>query len=463
MTSPSRTQLPDRTPSPLMISVAGIRGVVGESLTPPVIARFAAAFAHELGEGPVVVGRDARSSGPMVLRAAVAGLTAAGREVIDVGLATTPTTQLAVEHLHAAGGVILTASHNPAAWNALKFLSPRGEFLDAETAARVRARYETGGELWERWDRLGSAREERAALDWHVARVLGLEFLELPRIRARGLRVVVDGCASVGGIALPRLLRELGAEVHELDCVPNGRFTRELEPLPEHLGALGRAVLEHGADMGVAVDPDADRAAFVDAGGTPLGEEYTLALGTTVVLSRRRGPVVTNLSTSSILEEVCARHGVPLRRTAVGEAHVVAAMREIGAVAGGEGNGGMILPAAHYGRDSLVAAALVTQGLAVSGATLRALADDLPRYHMIKVKIPRPDTSWEGTAQRLERAFADFAVESTDGVRFSRGDEWLHVRPSGTEPVVRLIAESPSDARTRALIESARRTLLAEV
>jgi phosphomannomutase len=214
------------------------------------------------------------------------------------------------------------------------------------------------------------------------------------------------------------------------------------------------------ADFGVAVDPDADRAAFVDADGVPLGEEYTVALGTAVVLPIKRGPVVTNLSTSRILDAVCARHGVPLHRSPVGEAHVVAAMRALGAVAGGEGNGGMILPAAHYGRDSLVAVALVAQAMAISDRSLRDLADELPHYHMVKEKVSLSDTSWERTAERLQQAFAEYSVDPTDGLRFSLGDEWLHVRASGTEPVVRMIAESPTEGRTRALIDGARHALL---
>ncbi len=442
--------------APLMISVAGVRGIVGESLTPPVLSGFAAAFARALGPGEVVVGRDARASGPMVHRAVAAGLMAAGRDVIDLGLATTPTTQLAVEHLRAAGGIILTASHNPAPWNALKFLSSRGEFLDAEAGRGVRERYETGATLWESFDRLGAERQEGGALEWHLERILGLEFVDPSAIRARRLRVVVDGCASVGGVAVPRLLTGLGAEVIALDCVPNGRFTRELEPLPEHLGALSQAVKLHGADFGVALDPDSDRAAFVDALGVPLGEEYTLALGTAVVLARRRGPVVTNLSTSLIVDAVCARFRVPLYRSPVGEAHVVTEMRARGAVAGGEGNGGMIVPAAHYGRDGLVAVALA---LAASGGTLRALADELPRTSMIKQKAARPEEPWEVTASRLRQRFAGHAIDTADGLRFSRQDEWVHVRASGTEPVVRLIAESPSEARTRSLIDEARAAL----
>ena len=441
-----------------MISVAGIRGIVGESLTPPVVARFAAAFAAGLPGGPVVVGRDARRSGPMVYRAVAAGLTGAGRDVIDIGLATTPATQVAVEELHAAGGVILTASHNPAEWNALKFLSARGEFLDAETGAAVKRRYESGDHLWKRFDSLGSELQEPRALEWHLKRVLALEFVDVAAIRARKLKVAVDGCASVGGVAVPRLLRELGCEVVELDCEPNGAFTRELEPLPEHLGALGRIVREAHADFGIAVDPDSDRAAFVDASGVPIGEEYSLALAAQVVLAKKKGPVVTNLSTSRIIDAVCAHAGVTLYRTPVGEAHVVGGMRARGAIVGGEGNGGVILPAAHYGRDGLVAAALVCQALA-QGGTLRALADGLPKLYMVKGKLPRADEPWEASIPRLRAAFPEHAVDGADGLRLSREEEWVHIRPSGTEPVVRVIAESPSEPRTRELVERARRAL----
>ncbi len=441
-----------------MISVAGVRGVVGETLTPPVLSRFAAAFARSLGDGPVVVGRDARTSGPMVLSAVSAGLSAAGRDVVDLGLATTPATQLAVEHLRAAGGVILTASHNPAPWNALKFLSARGEFLGPVEGRLVRERYEADRDLWLAWDRLGEVRAEPGALGWHLERVLGLGCVDVAAIRARALRVVVDGCASVGGVAVPALLERLGASVVELDCEPNGAFTRELEPLPEHLGALGRRVREEHADLGIALDPDADRAAFVDAAGVPLGEEYTVAIGTRVVLARERGPVVTNLSTSRMLDAVCDEAGVELHRTPVGEAHVVAAMHARGAIAGGEGNGGMILPAAHYGRDGLVAMALLAQAMS-GGATIRSLADSLPRYVMVKDKLKRPDEPWDRAGVRLRDAFAGWSVDETDGLRFARGAEWVHVRPSGTEPVVRVIAETPSTDATRTLIGLARQAL----
>lgn len=443
----------------LMISVAGVRGIVGESLDPAIVSRFAAAFARALpNAGPVVLGRDARVTGPMVRLAACAGLNAAGRDVIDIGLATTPATQLAVEHLRAAGGVILTASHNPAPWNALKFLSGAGEFLGPVEGREVRERFEQNRDLWARWDQVGAVREEPNALAWHLERVLGLSHIDVAAIRRRALHVVVDGCASVGGVALPALLAELGARVTTLDCEPNGRFTRELEPLPEHLGALGRAVCEAGADLGIASDPDSDRAAFVDAAGVPLGEEYTVALGTRVVLETERGPVVTNLSTSRMLESVCERAGVPLFRTAVGEAHVVEAMHARHAVAGGEGNGGMILPAAHHGRDALVAMALVAHAMR-AGVSLRELADTLPRYVMIKDKLARPEEPWEQAAVRIRQAFDGWQLDATDGLRFARGEAWVHVRASGTEPVVRVIAESPEAAGTRAIVDQARRAL----
>ena len=444
--------------APLMISVAGVRGIVGRSLTPPVLARFAAAFAAELPPGEVVVGRDARRSGPMVYRAVAAGLTAAGRDVADLGLATTPATEIAVETLEAAGGIILTASHNPTEWNALKFLSSRGEFIDAERGAAVKARFEADRDLWVSFDRLGNERQETRADSWHIERVLGLDVLERDAIRSRGLKVVVDGCASVGGVTAPRLLRDLGATAVELDCEPTGIFTRELEPLPENLAALSRAVRDSSADFGVALDPDADRAAFVDGAGEPLGEEYSLAIGAAVVLARRKGAVVTNLSTSRIMDAVCARAGVPLHRTPVGEAHVVAAMRSLGAVVGGEGNGGVILPAAHHGRDGLVAIALVCQALS-AGDTLRAVADRLPRLAMRKEKVDRSAEPWERAAGRLRDAFAGFELVSDDGLRFARGEDWVHVRPSGTEPVVRVIAESPRDDRTRELVAMAHRAM----
>lgn len=443
-----------------MVSVAGIRGIVGESLTPPVGATYAAAFARTVGAGTVVIGRDARRSGPMLAQAVSAGLRAAGANVIDVGLATTPTVQIAVETLRAQGGIILTASHNPAPWNALKLLSARGEFLDAETGVRVRARVEHADDLWVGFEALGGERAESGALEWHLERVRRMPELDAAVLRRRELHVVVDGCSSVGGIAVPALLEALGCRVTRLDCEPNGEFTRELEPLPEHLGALARAVQQGGADAGLAVDPDADRLALVDERGAPLGEEYTVALATREVVARRPGPVVTNLSTSLMMDFVSQQAGVPLLRTPVGEAHVVQGMRSAGAVAGGEGNGGVIVPSVHYGRDSLVGAALICNAIAGHGRPLSALAAELPRFVMWKWKLDVAGRSWADATGRLRAAFSSLAVDARDGLHFAGEKEWVHVRPSGTEPVVRIIAESASEPRTRELCERARQALL---
>jgi phosphomannomutase len=456
----TRSDMTTSTSGPrLMVSVAGIRGIVGESLTPPVVASYAGAFASVVGPGTVVVGRDARSSGPVVQQVVSAALRAAGCDVVDLGLAATPTVEVAVERLGACGGVILTASHNPAPWNALKLLSARGEFLDAPTGDRVRALAESGRPRWVGWERLGSERREERALGWHLERVLALPELDRDALRRRRLVVVVDGCRSVGGLAVPPLLEALGCEVVRLDCEPDGKFTRELEPLPENLGTLGAAVRESHADLGLALDPDADRVALVDERGRAVGEEYTLALAARVVLRRRKGPVVTNLSTSRMIDDVADAAGVAVHRTPVGEAHVVAAMRELGAIVGGEGNGGVILPAVHHGRDGLVGSALACQALLDGGAPLSEITAALPQYTLWKQKLERGTREWPALADALRRAFAGMAVDTRDGMRFSGAGEWIHVRPSGTEPVIRVIAESPGEPRTRELCERARHVL----
>jgi len=444
--------------SPLMVSVSGIRGVVGDSLTVPVLVDYAAAFGRFVGPGRVVVGRDARPSGEWVLAVVASALRAVGVDVVDVGLVPTPAVQVAVLDHHAVGGIVLSASHNPAAWNALKLLDARGEFLDAEASARFHAGVGHGGP-WVGHERLGGLVAAGGAVDAQVARALAHPALE----RAAWPRapiVVVDGCRSVGGLATPQALRALGAMVIELDCAPDGCFTRGLEPVPENLGALGRLVLEHGADFGVAHDPDADRAALVGPDGVPLGEEATLALAVRVVLARKQGPVVTNLSTSRMVEDLAAAAGVPFLRTAVGEAHVVSGMRRVGAVIGGEGNGGVIAPEAHLGRDGTVAAVLVAQAWADAGGDLAAAVRVLPRYVMMKARLEGV-RDWPARAQDLVAQFADYALDTTDGLRFSQDRAWLHARPSGTEPIVRLIAEAPDATTTRALLERARRAFTA--
>jgi phosphomannomutase len=438
-----------------MVSVSGIRGVVGDSLTVPVLVDYAAAFGRYVGPGRVVVGRDARPSGPWVMQAVAAALAGVGCDVLDVGAVPTPAVQVAVLEFEAQGGIVISASHNPAPWNALKLLDARGEFLDAASSARYRAT--VGGDgPWVAFDALGEVRAEGGAIAAQIRRALALAELERARW-PRAPKVVVDGCRSVGGLATPRALRELGCEVVELDCVPDGAFTRPLEPLPENLGELGRLVAQERADFGIAHDPDADRAALVGPDGVPLGEERTLALAVKTTLARRKGPVVTNLSTSRVIEDLCAAAGVPCTRTAVGEAHVVTGMKQVSAVIGGEGNGGVIAPAAHLGRDGTVAAVLTCQAWADAGGDLAAAVRALPRYVMMKAKLEGV-TDWPARAQDLRKAFGDFDLDETDGLRFARGTAWLHVRPSGTEPIVRLIAEAEQESVTLDLLARARRT-----
>ncbi len=444
--------------APLMVSVSGIRGIVGRSLTAPVLVNYAAAFGRFVGPGAVVVGRDARPSGAWVFHAVAAALAGVGRDVLDVGLVPTPAVQVAVLELRAAGGIVISASHNPAPWNALKLLDGRGEFLTSDASARYLAGVGAAGP-WAEASALGKVEPREGAVDWQVARAVSLPVLE-PAGWPRAPRVVVDGCRSVGGLATPRALRALGAEVVELDCVPDGNFTRGLEPVPENLGALGEAVVRTRADFGLAHDPDADRAALVGPDGVPVGEEATLALAVRAVLARRKGPVVTNLSTSRMVEDLAAEAGVPFHRTAVGEAHVVSGMRQVGAAIGGEGNGGVIAPEAHLGRDGTVAAALVCQAWADAGGDLALAVRALPRYVMMKAKVDGV-RDWPARADELRALFAGCRVDTTDGLRFEMDRAFLHARPSGTEPIVRLIAESPDAAATGELLERARRAFTA--
>lgn len=435
-----------------IVSASGIRGVVGTGLEPESVARYAAAFGSFLaraageGEREVLVGRDTRTSGPIFTDAAAAGLRAAGWHVLDGGVCPTPSVLLAVgDSDTAAGGLVLTASHNPPAWNGLKLVGPDGLFLSPEEGRRVQERFEEGPE-YAPWSGLG-AREEGG--DWparHVERILGLDLLSPERVAGRGLHVAVDPVGGAGHEVLPRLLRRLGCTVSGINLDPTGRFPREPEPTAEHLGDLGEAVRESGADVGMAVDPDADRLALVDGHGEAVGEDWTLALAVELVLAHRPGPVVTNLSTSQVVEDAARRHGAETIRTPVGEANVARGMHRHGAAVGGEGNGGVMLADLHATRDAPLAAALVAQLLAERDATLRGLLDEWPSYHMVRWKGDLPERALEDVYRDAQEAAPDEPeVDRQDGLRLAWPDDgrWVHVRPSGTEPVVRVMAEAP--------------------
>ncbi|MDH4043172.1 MAG: phosphoglucosamine mutase [Gemmatimonadota bacterium] len=443
-----------------MVSVSGVRGIVGKDLTPEFVAHQAAAFGALVRDGggsAVVLARDARTSGPMFTDAARSGLQSVGCTVIDCGCIPTPTAQLAVEHHHAGGGIILTASHNPIEWNALKFVGADGLFLDQATAARLQA-LAAGTVPRASWDGLGSQRTDTEAVERHLSLLLALPVVDVPAIRARGFRVALDCVRGAGGTAMPQLFERLGCTVTGINLETDGRFPRPPEPIPEHLGPLGELVRASGADVGMAVDPDVDRLALVDETGRAIGEDYTLAFAVEAVLRRQRGPVVVNLSTSLVVDDAAAAHGATVARAPVGEANVARAMRAAGAVVGGEGNGGVMLPALHLGRDAPLAAALVLDLLATDRRPLSERVTARPQYAIVKAKAPRgADLAALYTA--LESRFADATRDRQDGLRLSWPDRWLHVRPSGTEPIVRLIAEAPTAEAAEGLVAACRATL----
>jgi len=448
----------------LIISASGIRGIVGEGLTPEVAARYGAAFGTRVRETVsggagvrprVLVGRDSRTSGALLLDAVTAGLRSVGVDVSDMGIVSTPTGLLAVEESsEAAGGLLVTASHNPAEWNGLKLVSAEGRFLTPDAGRRVEALFREGIE-YAAWDGVGSRSELEGANERHLERILALPILDVPAIRSRRFRIALDCVRGAGGVIVPSLLERLGCEVVGIDLEPDGRFPRKPEPVPENLETLGSAVIAERADMGFAVDPDVDRLALVDETGTPVGEDWTLALVTELVGEAEPGPVVTNLSSSRAIEDAASRVGIPFHRAPVGEANVVARMMEVGATLGGEGNGGVIYPGLHLTRDAPLAAALILQFVTQTGGPLGAILRERPGYRIVKRKLGREGLAIPEALQRVAGA-APEGVEHDrqDGLRLEWPDgSWVHVRPSGTEPILRIVAEAPHEERANELAD----------
>lgn len=459
--------LPFEIPSDLMVSVSGVRGRLGEGLTPEVVAHFAAAFGAFLRETAgsrrprVILARDSRTSGPMFSHAVTAALQSVGCDVVAAGLVPTPTALFAIRHHQADGGIVVTASHNPVEWNALKFASAAGMFLDADEGGRMRAFLADRPIPRAPWDEIGNVVADDGAVERHLAAVLAIPYLDLDGLRRRRFRVALDCVRGAGAVLLPRLLEALGCEVIAIHAEPDGRFPRAPEPVAENLGELERLVRDVEADIGMATDPDADRLALVSNAGHAIGEDFTLALAATLVLRHHEGPVVTNLSTSRVLEDVAEAAGVPLHRAPVGEIHVARAMQAHGAVVGGEGNGGVILPAIHLTRDSAIAAALVLQLLLELGEPLDRVMARHPRYVIVKDKLSRDAGSLEAAYRVLEERLAAPDADRQDGLRLAWPAErrWLHLRASGTEPILRIIAEAPTAEGARALVEAARQAL----
>ena len=446
------------TGAPLISGISGIRGIAGESFTEEVVRRYAAAFAVSLEPGgSVVLARDTRPSGARFAAAAAAALREAGCRVVDCGVCSTPAAKLMVTGLEAAGGVVVTASHNPAPWNGLKLVRSDGIFLNAGQAAGVEERFRSGESR-----RLPGGSEtsldSAAVCKLHADRVI--DQVDAASIQGASLRVAVDPCNGTGCLELPGLLQRLGVEACFVNATPDGNFAHEPEPLPANLGQLGEAVLEQGADLGFAVDPDADRVALVGPDGVPLGEDYTLALAVAAVTARRPGPVVTTLSTSQIVSDAAARSECPVTLTAVGEVHVVEKMLEERAVIGGEGNGGVILTEVGPGRDAAAAVAVVLEALAASGASLPGLVAAFPAYAIEKRKLSCSSGQLRSAVAALgDRHPAAWAHPVADGVKlYMRGGlscPWIHLRASNTEPVVRIIAEAETPEEAEKLCNEA--------
>ena len=450
----------------LMVGVSGIRGIVGKDLTEEIVARYAGAFGLWAKERKplVVVGRDARESGPAFERAVVAGLVSVGCSVVKVGLVPTPTVQLAVEHHAAGGGIAITASHNPIEWNALKFIGSDGIFLDGADGAKVvaLAAERRGGD-----GRGAAVSEDPEAVARHLDAVLKLPAVDVASIRARQFTVALDAVRGAGGPVMRTLLERLGCEVAGINLETDGRFPRPPEPVPENLGGLSTLVRRAGAALGIAVDPDVDRLAIVDENGAPIGEDYTLAFAVRAVLGGKRETgngkrvVVCNLSTSLVVEDAARECGAEVVRTPVGEVHVARAILRLAAVIGGEGNGGVMYPVLHAGRDAPVAAALLLTLLARDGRRVSELVAAAPRYAIVKAKAERrtrnAERGLEDVYAALRRRFPEASADTQDGLRLAWRDCWLHVRPSNTEPIIRLIAEAPSGAAAQELVDEGRR------
>ena len=446
----------------LMIGVSGIRGIVFDPLSSEVASRYAVALATLLGVGVYVIGRDTRPSGDVLGPSVAAALASSGCDVIDVGVAPTPTIQLAVEHHKAVGGIAITASHNPAEWNALKLISGGGTFLVKKQIEAIKTIVMERQFAYGQGDKTGRIGNDDGAIGRHIDAVLGLEYVDADAIAAAHLKVAVDCINGAGSDAVPLLLDRLGCEVVTLDCEGNGDFRRNPEPVSANLGGLSDVVRGSGADVGFAVDPDADRLSIVDETGRAIGEEYSIVLSAELVLSRGggKGPVVVNLSTTRAVDDVAGRHGAKVIRAPIGEINVVEKMKEAESPIGGEGNGGIILPALHYGRDSMVGIALVLQLLAERKEKLSQVMTLFPQYVIVKTKAPLKDIADIGSLRpRLETEFDGATVNDDDGLRFDLGDGWVHIRKSGTEPVVRIIAEGGDEEGAQALIDRCRRAI----
>ncbi|NHM07707.1 phosphoglucosamine mutase [Flavobacterium sp. CYK-4] len=446
----------------LIKSISGIRGTiggkVGDNLTPVDAVKFASAYGTFMKQNSkkekltVVIGRDARISGPMIHNLVVNTLIGLGIDVIDLGLSTTPTVEVAVPLEKADGGIILTASHNPKQWNALKLLNEKGEFLSGADGAKILEIAEAEAFDFSEVDDLGTVHTNDAYMDIHIDEVLNLPLVDAEAVKQRKFKVVVDGVNSSGGIIIPNLLEQMGVEVVKLYCDPNGHFPHNPEPLKEHLGDICQLVVKEKADFGIVVDPDVDRLAFISNDGEMFGEEYTLVAVADYVLSKTPGNTVSNMSSSRALRDITQKHNGSYQASAVGEVNVVELMKKTNAIIGGEGNGGIIYPELHYGRDSLVGVALFLTHLANMDMTVAQLRASYPQYYMSKNKIElTPQIDVDAILEGMAAKYKNEDISTIDGVKIDFATEWVHLRKSNTEPIIRIYTEAPTQETADAL------------
>lgn len=428
----------------LMVSISGIRGIVGDGLDPQVLVNFTNAYAEFIKSGKVVIGRDSRITGEMVKSITAGVLMAKGIDVIDIGICPTPTVQYMVKTLGAKGGIAISASHNPNEWNALKLLNGTGQFMSPAEHLEMKKYLDQPAPQYKSWDKIGTYSYYSEGIQIHKNDALNMQWIDKEKIKARKFRVVTDCVNGAGLYVIPELLRDLGCEVIEMNCEKSGIFPRLPEPLPENLTETMKAVVEHKADLGVVVDPDADRLVLITDKGEPFSEENTITQAVRWVLSKNPGTVTVNLSTTRAVEDVAASFGCKVERSPVGEANVVDKMKINGSVIGGEGSGGVIYPALHYGRDSLVGVVVTLQHLVEFGGSLSELKSALPQYAIAKMKIDLTTKSPDEVISYLADKYKNEKVSTDDGLRIDFPEYWVHLRKSNTEPIIRVIAEARS-------------------
>jgi len=442
----------------LISTISGIRGIIGKNLFAETALQAGKAYGTYIRGRKVIIGGDSRTSHLMLKSALISGLMAAGCDVIDIGICPTPTVEMAILGNNAYGGVAITASHNPIQWNGLKFFNNKGEFLTAKQYENFRKYLENKDLPSKNWDKIGSITADLSWNERHVDAVCKLKLVNLTKIRRRKFKVVIDAVNGAGSNPCPMLLEKLGCRIMRINCVPDGRFPHNPEPVPANLKMLGEAVVASKADIGFAVDPDADRLAIVDGYGNPIGEEYTLAIAADYVLSKNPGNMVINLSSSNLNLDVCLHHKSKLYHSKVGEANVVEMMHKKNAVIGGEGNGGVILPDLHYGRDSLVGIALILQMMATSRKSISQLVYKIGEYTIVKSK-GNLTKDFELKLKKLQKKLHKQKITTVDGVRVDFNNGWVHIRKSNTEPIYRLIAEARTKREANALIKFIREKL----